>query len=136
VRVECAVLCDAATVREGLLHILGAGVIETTTGELPIHLPITFAFRAVLESREQKAEHILRIRLTEVTGELVSELEVPFRRLVDHDPFEETALNAPVSLSGMEVHRAGRYLIEATFDQRSIATFPLRVTREEASTAG
>lgn len=130
-RVECAVLCDAATVREGLLHIIGAGVTETTTTELPLHLPVTFAFRAVLETREQKAEHILRVRLTEPTGKPLSELEVPFYRLEDRTVERETALTAPVPLSGLEVARAGLYLVEATFDRHNVVTLPLRVTLEE-----
>jgi hypothetical protein len=74
-RTECAVLCDAASVREGLLHLLGAGVTEIAVRGFPARLPVTFAFRVVLESREIRESHTLRLELSDsTTGDVEGEV--------------------------------------------------------------
>jgi hypothetical protein len=101
---------------------------------MPLHLPVTFAFRAALESREQHSQRTLRVRITDLAGASLSQIEVSFFRLDGNPPpaEEEIALTAPVPLSGLEVTSPGRYLIEATLDQQHIATFPFRVILQES----
>jgi hypothetical protein len=134
VRIECAVLCDAATLRDDLLHILGAGVSGTDAADFPLHLPMTFAFRAILDSREQRPRHTLRLRLTDFTGRPLAEIEVFFHLLEGQQlGEEETALAIPIPLSSFELKGPGRYLIEASLDQTTVGTFPLRVRKKTDS---
>lgn len=133
-RTECAVLCDAASVREGLLHLLGAGVTEIAVRGFPARLPVTFAFRVVLESREIRESHTLRLELSDsTTGDVEGEVRLSFQRAEGVEtPFVEAALVAPVGLGVFEVTRTGLYLVAASLDQTRIATLPLRIHSESA----
>jgi hypothetical protein len=128
-RVECAVLCDAASLRENLLHVLGAGVTSVALREFPASLPITFAFRAVLESREIRPSHTLRVELTDSTTEHVeAALETNFTFSSEETEIPpEAAAVAPLPLNAIKVSRPGLYLLQASLDQHHIATLPLRV---------
>jgi hypothetical protein len=131
-RIECAVLCDAASVREGLLHVLGAGISNTTFGEFPSRLPMTFAFRVVLEPRELRPRHALSIRLVDPVGDAVyGRLQLTFEVEDPAAAREESALATPVPLGAFEVPGPGRYLIEADFDKQRVGTFPLRILKAE-----
>jgi len=134
VRIECAVLCDAASLREGLLNILGAGISQVAFHDFPAPLPITFAFRAVLETRELHEQHALHLELInmyeqeriEAAADLVFYVGPERQQLT-----EEAALAAPVPLSALVIQRPGRYLIRASFDTHILAMFPLRVNAVE-----
>jgi hypothetical protein len=133
-RLECAVLCDSATFRDDLLNILGAGVTGMDVRQdFPQHLTMMFAFRAVLESREQRPRHMLRLRLTDLDGRALAQAEVVFtlREEAEIVSGEEAAVAAAVPLSSFAVPRAGQYLIEANFGQQNVGTFPIRVRRAD-----
>jgi uncharacterized protein DUF6941 len=139
-RVECAVLCDAATVREGLLHIIGAGVVGTTAQSFPHYLHVTFAFRAILESREVRDAHELRVAVRDAQNDVeVAQTGVTFTRGPDTGA-PETALVFPVSLEGVEIPRTGLYLVDASLDATHVASIPFRVdfpaADEDLATSG
>jgi hypothetical protein len=133
VRVECAVLCDAASVREGLLHILGAGVTTSKLVDFPRPLPVTFAFRAVLESRELRDRHTLSLEIVNYAGDVEATAELVFEVQDSKPSTEEAALTAPIPLGGFTVNRPGKYLIKATLDGRVVGTFPLQVDEGPAA---
>ncbi len=127
-RVECALLCDAASVRENLLHVLGGGITDTTFARLPGPLAITYALRAVLESRElQRTEHHLRLRLTDFAGEQVGNATLTFTMQDPARVGEEASVSVAVPLTPFVIERAGRYLLEASLDHQALPTLPLRV---------
>jgi hypothetical protein len=132
VRIECALLCDAASVRDGLLHMLGGGITSTILPELPSPLPITFALRAILEPKELHPEHHLRVRLVSQQGKVEGIIEITFKIPDPGAATEEAALVVPVPLGSFGVERTGRYLIEADLDHRRLGTFPLRVEKGQA----
>jgi len=121
-------LCDSASVREGLLHVLGGGITDVSLSMLPAPLQVTFAFRAVLDTRELREQHRLGIHLLDSTEEHThARLEVAFQ--TDGDPTgAEVALSLPVPLSGFIAPRPGQYLIRGWLDQQALPTLPLRVT--------
>jgi len=126
VRVECAILCDAALMREGLITVIGGGITGTTLREFPGRLQITFAYRAVLESRELRNTHVLKLSLVDARNGFRSSAEVIFTRGTD-PAYEEAALSAPVPLDIFEVPQPGTYLLEASLDNHAFGTYPLRV---------
>jgi hypothetical protein len=135
-RTECAVLCDAASVRDGLLHILGAGVTRVSMTQLPGGLPVTFAFRVVLETRELRDRHKLHLQLMDYSSDRATgELEINFRIEDPESATEEAALAAPIPLNVLEVPGPGRYVLEASFDSKRIVSIPLRVDRMAAPAA-
>jgi len=135
-RTECAVLCDAASVREGLLHILGAGVTQVSVAEFPAALPVTFAFRVVLEPRELRSEHRLRVQVMDYSADKVlGQFQFDFRVQKPDPVREEAAFAAPIPLEVLRVPAPGQYVFEATFDHTRLASIPLRVQRIESPDA-
>jgi len=127
VRVECAILCGAAIMREGLITVLDGGITSTTVRQFPGRLQVTFAYRAVLESRELRAQHVLRLSLVDARNGFRTSADVIFTR--DEGPaYEEAALSAPIALDIFEVPQPGVYLLEASLDDRAFGTYPLRVS--------
>jgi hypothetical protein len=128
-RTECAVLCDAANVRDGLLHILGAGVTQVAVPELPAQLPITLALRVVEESREIRPGHTVLIELFSYTSQVVASMSLQF--LIDPEaPITgEGALAAPIPLHSFTVERAGRYTVKVSLDTTVLAELPLKVEK-------
>lgn len=128
-RIECAVLCDAASVRDELLNLIGAGVSRVTFPDLPGALPITLAVRVVLETRELRDRYVLTLNLKTIPEEkTVQGAEVAFEvQKRDGQREEEAALAFAIPLGIFEITKPGRYLLEATFGDRRLGTFPLRV---------
>lgn len=130
-RIESAVLCDAASVREGLLHILGGGVTGTSASAFPAPLNVTFAFRAVLESREAGNRHTLAVIVKDAVSEReIATSSVFFARIEDGEPTPEEALVFPLSLDDIKVPHSGKYLVEASLDNNTFVTIPFRVDSE------
>jgi hypothetical protein len=120
-------ICDAATVREGTLQILGGGVTRISLTELPAPLPVTFAFRAVLETRELRPRYQLLLSLLNYNGETQGVIEANFEVTGEPPSAEEAGLATPISLRPFVVSQTGKYLIEASLDNHAIGNFPLRV---------
>jgi hypothetical protein len=60
---QAAFLCDAASVREGLLFALGAGVSRVFATEYPITIDITLALLIELDEQEVKSKFELEARI-------------------------------------------------------------------------
>lgn len=129
-RIECAVLCDAANVREDLLNIIGAGLSRVTFAELPASLPIAVAVRVVLESRELRDGYEFEMHLKRLPTEaIVGGAKLGFG--VDKEGRqgfeEEAALAFVMPLSMLQVEQTGKYVLEASLSGRRLGTFPLRI---------
>lgn len=117
-RLDCALICDAATVRDGLLHILGGGVTRVARGEFPGPLGVAIALR--VEISQQEADHdfagLLRMLLR---GEEIGRVGVGFSAAPD-DRAKETgealyvALALPTYL--LPVPEPGEYVFEFSVD--------------------
>lgn len=71
-RLECAMVCDAVTVRDGLLHILGGGIGRVARLGFPAPLDNEVALRLTMTPDEVKAQHKIEIRVLTGTGALAS----------------------------------------------------------------
>jgi hypothetical protein len=76
--IDCALLCDAATVREGLLHVLGGGVTRAGRAQYPSPLGLTLALRILVHPTEAERPHNLDIRLQGEDGQPVAAVGVEF----------------------------------------------------------
>lgn len=72
-RIESAILCDSATVREGLLHILGGGVTRMWRPELPAPLGIALALLIDMEREVEDVPHEVRLIISDPDGQPVGE---------------------------------------------------------------
>lgn len=125
-RIENALLCEAASVREGLLYILGGGITETSRQEFPSPLKMTLAIRVLMHRTEVAAQHQLDIVLNDEDGNLITQAGIGFG-LLDPEQIpvgEEVALPIPWDFPmGPQIPHSGKYSFELLIDglhQRSV----------------
>jgi hypothetical protein len=61
--IEAAILCDAATVREGLIHILGGPITRIWRPALPAPLGVALAVIICMTPQEQPVPHELQVTI-------------------------------------------------------------------------
>lgn len=138
-RVDTALLCDAATVREGLLHILGGGITRAQRETFPAPLEMTLALRVVMHRTEIAKSHNLELILQDEDGEIVVRVEGEFG-VGDPDqvpPGEEPAIAVPWNFPGRpELPHEGRYSLEILIDGIHQASVPFTAVEETFDEAG
>lgn len=127
-RIDCVLLCDAATVREGLLHILGGGVTRVNRSEYPAPLGTTLAIRIMIHPTETATDHQLQALLLDEDGLRVAEIGIGFGV---NDPTqltvgEEASLPISLSLGGIQLPHEGAYSFELLIDGIHQASVPFR----------
>lgn len=120
-RVDCALLCDAATVREGLLHILGGGVTRLSRPSMPGPLSVQLALRIVVHPTEAALNHEGQVFIQTDDGARVAEIGFGFGSIEDPEnkmlPGEEFALPLVVPTAGIVLPKLGAYAIEVLIDK-------------------
>lgn len=119
-RIDTALLCDAATVREGLLHVLGGGVTRIHRPGYPAPLaPLSVALRILVHPTETDRKHDLEVRLQGEDGQQLAKFEVEFG-IGDPgqlQPGEQVSLPLPLNMpQEIVLDRAGRYSFELLID--------------------
>jgi len=125
-RIDCALLCDAVTVREGLLHILGGGVTRANRPQFPSPLTMMLALRIMVHPTEAASEHECRVLLLSVDGEEVAAIAIGFG-VTDPSaltPGEEASLPIPINVSNLPLPAAGPYSFEILIDGIHQASVP------------
>jgi hypothetical protein len=128
VEVDCALICDYATVREGLLHILGGGVSRLLRPVYPAPFAAGLALRILLHPSELDAGHAVKIQLVDSDGVKVAELTSTFSVTPEQrailEPGEEFAINMPLNLPMVAIPKPGDFAFEILIDghhKRSVA---------------
>jgi hypothetical protein len=75
-RIDTALLCDAATVRGGLLNVLGGGITEAERPEFPAPLAMTLALRVQMHPTEMDRPHELEILLQDEDGKVATRAKI------------------------------------------------------------
>jgi hypothetical protein len=118
-RVDCALLCDAATVREGLLHILGGGVTRLNRPQFPAPLATVLALRILVHPTEVDRSHHLTVQLNDADGQRLVNLDADFG-VSDAsvlEPGEEASVPFPLALPpNAALPHQGRYSFEVLID--------------------
>lgn len=129
-RIDTALLCDAVTVRENLLHILGGGINRINRPQFPAPLGAGLALRIMLHRTEVGRMHQLQVILAGEDGQEIARVEaqfqVPPEALVGFQPNEEVNLNLPLGLHGLLVPHAGAYAFDLLIDGTHHASIPFR----------
>lgn len=125
-RVDCALLCDAVTTREGLLHILGGGVTRLNRPSFPAPLGVALALRIMVHPTEADRSHAIEARLLTEDGEQIGIAEVAFEVALSGEerPGEELAVATALSLQNVPLPDAGAYSFELLIDGVHQASVP------------
>ena len=114
-----ALLCDAATVREGLLHILGGGITRLHRGEFPAPMQVTLVAQVVLTPAEIIFPHDVTALIQTEDGDLVVQATGHLESGEPNpllEPGESVILPFVINLTNVVVPAAGGYSIEISVD--------------------
>lgn len=116
--VTAALLCDAATVREGLLHVLGAGITRLWRAELPAPMNVALALMIELEHETVTLPHEVHVRIHDPQGTVIGEAMGGFQigdrgRL---EAGENQLVPQVIPLHGVGVGQFGSHRIDISVD--------------------
>ena len=114
-----AMLCDFATVREGLLHILGGGINRLWREEYPAPLGVTLGLLFEVHPTEMDSEHTLEVVMIDADGKEIGNVSADFAIAPDPEqgrPGETLILPLVVPLQQVVLPGAGAYSVEVLID--------------------
>lgn len=119
-----AMLCDAASVREGLLHILGGGITRSSRPAYPTMLGAVIALQFIVH-REDFIAHEIAISVglrgeSDDIARLTMDIGAPEVELTD----EPATLPIVVPL-GVIIQAAGTYRVAVILDGSTLIELPL-----------
>lgn len=125
-RIDCALLCDAVTVRDDLLHILGGGITRLQRPSWPGPLGVSLAVRVMVHPTERKETHTLRCVLVDQDGQEIVRAEAEFSMVATGpmQPGEEFNVPIPIPLAHLLIPRATAYSFELLVDGVHQASVP------------
>lgn len=115
-------LCDFASVREGLLHVLGAGITRLGRPQYPAPMGISLAGILRLRPSEAEEMHRLRIVVRDEDGKKVAELGGEFGIAPGQGlkPGEMLAMPIVLPLQGVAIPRPGTYGVDVLLDSLNV----------------
>jgi hypothetical protein len=133
-----AILCDAATVREGLLHLLGGGITHLGRSAFPSPLDLTLAVQVEMDELEARQSHRLTVTLVDDQGVALSSAQAVWGSAVEVAPgaVPGTPVVIPMALPlhSMTLPAPGAYRIRLGLD--NIDEFELRFSVTDRPVAG
>ena len=114
-----AMLGDSATVREGLLHVLGGGINRLWREEYPAPLGVTLGLLFEVHPTEMDSEHTLEVVMIDADGQEIGNVGADFAIAPDPDkgrPGETLILPLVVPLQNVMLPGAGAYSVEVLID--------------------
>ncbi len=114
-----AMLTDFATVREGLLHILGGGINRLWREKFPAKMGVTLAILLEIHPTEANRQHTMNIVLQDEDGRRLAEVNADFQ--VGRNPEsvrrgEQIVMPLAISLQQMTIPSPGAYSVEILLD--------------------
>lgn len=120
-RLQAAVLCDAANVREGLLNILSGGISRAYREELPASLGVVLALLVEVDSDQLELPHEVTVQINDSDGKLVGRVVGAFQKSPDGElhlePGEDVLLPTVIDLRPVATLRYGRHRIRVRIDE-------------------
>ncbi len=122
-----ALLCDAATVRENLLHILGGGITRIWRPSFPAPLGLDLALMLTMTKTEAQEKHRLRVTIMTEDGKTLAELTGEFGIApgagTELKPGERLVIPVALPLRDVQVPGEGIYSIEVLIDAQLQRSF-------------
>ncbi|MBI3928260.1 MAG: hypothetical protein HY319_22135 [Armatimonadetes bacterium] len=114
-----AMLCDFATVREGLLHILGGGINRLWREKFPAQMGVTLSILLEIHPTEANRQHSMNIVLQDEDGRRLAEVNADFqvgRNVESNRRGEPIVMPLAISLQQMTIPGPGAYSVEILLD--------------------
>jgi hypothetical protein len=135
VRVTALLLADHASIREGLLHVLGAGITRIARDPLPARLDVALALMLqAADEADFMASHALEVTISESSpasaggqvAKVIAELGPP-----PGAAYQGPNLQIPivVPIQPVPVPRTGSYVIAISLDGEPAGSYEFEVTK-------
>lgn len=124
-----ALLCDAATIRENLLNVLGGGVSAMTRGLFPAPMDLDLALVISIHPSELADAHDLRVRVVGEDGQQIATIEGSFgpAQITGHRPLSEVQQPVVLPLRQVGLPAPGHYAVEITVDRTHLRSLDFTV---------
>jgi hypothetical protein len=131
--ITTGLLCDFASVREGLLFVVGGGVTRIRRPQYPASLGCSVALLVELHQMELSRPHELEMRVVGPDGEDVANIKAGFQTTgpADLDVGENMLIPVVADLRNAVLPKPGRYNVEASIDGSHQRTLSFRATSIE-----
>lgn len=115
-----AFLCDAATVRENLLHVLGGGITRLWRNRFPAQMSVALAMMVQMRPGELGMPHSLQIQVTGADGEPIAAVGGEFSSDANPNliPGESTNVPLVINLHDVLLPMPGQYGITVVVDRQ------------------
>lgn len=130
-----AMLCDAATVREGLLHLLGAGITQLNREAYPAPMGVQLALLLHAKQEEMGKNHRLTVVLW---GDAkLAEMSVDFQVSPGQGGRTAAVTSVPIvaSLQAQNLPKEGTYSLEINIDGKVEKTLYLHALLSQRAPA-
>jgi hypothetical protein len=130
VKVTTGILCDFASVREGLLFVVGGGITRVRRAQYPAPFGCSVALLVEVHQMELARPHELELRVVGPDGENVANIKGGFQASgpTDLDIGESLPIPVVIDLRGAELPKPGRYSVETSIDGSHQLTLSFRAT--------
>ena len=122
---RAALLCEAASTRDGLLFVLGGGIDHWAPPAYPAGLRLTLGVVIEADDRDQGSEHALAIDILDQEAERIGGITAGFQ-FDGLGPGETTKLAFAVPLEGVAIPEYGDYEVRLLVDGDTLAATALR----------
>lgn len=126
-----AFLCDSATVREGLLHVLGGGITRLWRERYPADFNVTLAMMIALSPAEAGVDHVIQVTVTGADGEPIAQLDGQFSSQASDDKIPGESIHVPLvlPLQRVPIPKEGQYAINVLIDNQEKVALSVAATR-------
>ena len=127
-RVNSAILCNFADVRDNLLFVMGGGITRLYRPEWPGPINICLALIVELDRNERDRPHELDVQIIDEDGQLAARIRGAFQQGPgpDTDIHEITFFPFVFDLRPVNIGHAGWHSVEIAIDGKSEATVRFR----------
>jgi hypothetical protein len=115
--IRAALLCDSATVREGLLHVLGGGINRIWRPTLPAPLSVALACLVAIDPTEAEQLHEVHMTVSSPNmqlGDAMGALQASVPPKIE--PGETMLLPIVLPLHNIGTVEYGRHVVRLSFD--------------------
>lgn len=120
-------LCDAATVREGLLHVLGGGVDRLGRASFPAPMDLVLAVVIQQHPTELDREHNMRVLIQHADGKRLAEAEITWQATSERPRLHEMPFPVVLPLRHVNIPAPSEYSIELLIDGVHQTSIPFTV---------
>ena len=115
-QVSAAILCDYASVRDGLLFVTAGGIKRVWRSEYPAPLGVALGLLFEVHPMEMAHPHEVHVQIMGPDGEQVMMAQGAFQAGADLEVGESLTIPMAMDLRGVTLPREGAYMLNISID--------------------